>query len=272
MHSQLTRRSMLRLLAGLSAAGLAGAGLAGCSSGEEPVDPLPAEQLVFGVSSASPWSSSLGWALQTPSLVLYGSGRIISQDPSNPGAAGGPATYTTAQVDPLAVARLVAQAEQSRLLTTDYDLLPVTDLPSTRVWSHGAAGSQEVAVYGLSESFDEYASVLDRRRRKQLRTLISDAEALIGDGGSAYVPDRVVVLEQRHQGAPATIEWPGPDPGSFLHKPSGRVRSAIACGELTGSNAAAVYAAARANPDQLWLVGSRSRVLAVNPLPVEIDC
>lgn len=126
---------MLRLLAGLSAAGLAGTALAGCGSGEEPVDPLPAERLVFGVSSASPWSSSLGWALQTPSLVLYGDGRIISQDPGNP---RGPATYTTAQVDPLAVARLVAQAEQSRLLTTDYDLLPVTDLPSTRVWSHGA--------------------------------------------------------------------------------------------------------------------------------------
>ena len=256
---------MLRLLAGLSATGI---GLAGCGVGADPVNPLPAEQLVFGVSSVSPWSSSLGWALQTPSLLLYGSGRIISQDPGNP---AGPGTYTTAQVDPLAVARLVAQCERSGLLTADYDVLPVTDLPSTRVWSHGATGSQEVSVYGLSESFDEYASILDRRRRKQLRTLISDAEALIGEGGSTYVPDRVVVLEQRTQGT-ATIRWPGPNPESFLHKPSSVRRNSIACGTLTGSTAAAVYAAARANPDQLWLVGSRSRVLAVNPLPVEIDC
>ena len=271
MHSQLTRRSMLRLLAGLSAAGLAGAGLAGCSSGEEPVDPLPAEQLVFGVSSFSPWSSSLGWALQTPTLVLYGNGRVISQDPGNPGASGGPGTYTIAQVDPLAIARLVARAEQSRVLTAGYDTLPVTDLPSTRVWSHGATGRQEVSVYGLSQSFDEYASVLDRRRRKRLRTLISDAEALIGDGGSPYVPDRVVVIEQRTQGT-ATVRWPGPDPDSFLHKPSKSLRSSIACGALTGTTAAAAYAAALANPDQLWLVGNRSRVLAVNPLPVEIDC
>lgn len=258
---------MLRLLAGLSATGI---GLAGCGVGADPVDPLPAEQLVFGVSSVSPWSSSLGWALQTPSLLLYGSGRIISQDPGNP---AGPGTYTTAQVDPLAVARLVAQCERSGLLTADYDVLPVTDLPSTRVWSHGATGSQEVSVYGLSESFDEYASILDRRRRKQLRTLISDAEALIGEGGSTYVPDRVVVLEQRTRDTEtATIRWPGPDPDTFMHKPSKLLRTSIACGELTGKTAAAVYTAARSNPDQLWLVGKQSRVLAVNPLPVEIDC
>lgn len=269
MDSRLNRRSMLRLLTGLTAAGLAGAGLAGCGADGEPITALPAEQLVFGVSSASPWSSSLGWALQTPSLLLYGSGRVISQNPDTQGGLG---TYTTAQVDPLEVARLVAQAEQSKLLTADYSLLPVTDLPSTRVWSAGAAGSQEVSVYGLSESFDHYAPVLDRRRRKQLRALIIDADALIGDGGTPYVPDRVVVLEQRHQGATATVRWPGPDPASFLHKPTNVVRNSRACGELTGKTAATVYAAARANPDQLWLVGKQTRVLAVNPLPVEIDC
>lgn len=269
MDPQLTRRSMLGLLAGLSAAGLAAAGLSGCGTGDESVGQLPAEQIVFGVSSSSPWSSSLGWALQTPSLVLYGSGRIISQDPSDH---GGPGTYTTAQADPLAVARLVAEAERSKLLATDYGDLPVTDLGATRVWSAGAAGPQEVSVYGLPESFDSYASVLDRRRRRQLRALIADADALIGDGGTPYVPDRVVVLEQRHQGATATVRWPGPDPASFLHKPTTVVRNSRACGALTGKTAATVYAAARANPDQLWLVGKQTRVLAVNPLPVEIDC
>lgn len=267
--SQLSRRSMLTLLAGLSTAALAGVGLAGCSSGGEPVTPLPAEDIVFGVSSFSPWASSVAWALQTPSLVLYGGGRVIRQDPSD---RGGPGTYTTSAVDPLAVARLIAEAERSRLLTADYGMIPVTDLGATRVWSAGTAGRQEVSVYGLSESFDEYASITDRRRRKRLRALIGDAQALIGDSGSAYAPDRVVVLEQRADRATATSRWPGPDPDQFLHTPPDLLRNSIACGELTGNTAAAVYAAAQSNPEQAWLVGNRTRVLAVNPLPIEIDC
>jgi hypothetical protein len=36
--------------------------------------------------------------------------------------------------------------------------------------------------------------------------------------------------------------------------------------------AATVYAAALDNVRQRWLVGDTARVLAVNPLPVEIDC
>ncbi|MFT4165878.1 MAG: hypothetical protein QM650_11610 [Microlunatus sp.] len=268
MDRGLSRRSMLGLLAGLSVTGLALPGLAGCGSGNDPVEPLPAEELVFGASFASPWFSSLDWALQTPYLVLYGSGRIVRQERSN---RLGPETYTTAQIDPLVVARLVADAEQSGLLTRDYGTIPVTDLGGTRVWLHGAAGQQEVSVYGMEEDFDKYAGVLDRRYRKQLRALISDAQALVGDSGTPYVPERVVVLEQRTKDA-ATIRWPGPDPDTFLHKPSTLLRSSIACGELTGKTAATVYAAARANTKQLWLVGKQSRVLAVNPLPVEIDC
>lgn len=261
---------MLGLVAGLSAAGLALPGVAGCGSDDKPVEPLPAERIVFGVSSSSPWSSSLGWALQTPYVVVYGSGRIIRQEQSN---RSGPGTYTTAQVDPLTVARWVADAEQSGLLTREYGMVQVTDLGDTRVSSHGTAGLREVSVYGLEESFDKYATVLDRRPRKQLRALISDALALIGDGGTPYAPDRVVVLEQRTRDTEtATIRWPGPDPDTFMHKPSKLLRTSIACGELTGKTAAAVYTAARSNPDQLWLVGKQSRVLAVNPLPVEIDC
>ena len=254
---------MLGLLAGLSVAGLAG-----CSSDDDPVTPLPADDVVFGASFLSPWFSSLDWALQTPYLVLYGSGRIIRREQSN---RTGPGTYTAAQVDPLAVARLVADAEHSGLLTRDYGTIPVTDLGGTRVWSQGSAGAQDVVVYGLEESFDKYAGVLDRRHRARLRTLISDAQALVGDSGTPYIPDRVVVLEQRTK-ATATVRWPGPDPDTFMHKPSTLLRSSIACGELTGKTAATVYAAARTNPDQLWLVGKQSRVLAVNPLPVEIDC
>lgn len=50
------------------------------------------------------------------------------------------------------------------------------------------------------------------------------------------------------------------------------VRGAVACGELTGDAAAGAYAAALANSEQRWQVDGTVRVLAVNPLPVEIDC
>ena len=70
----------------------------------------------------------------------------------------------------------------------------------------------------------------------------------------------------------ADVRWPGPDPAKFLHRPGRAGRGSIACGELTGSAAATVYAAALENHEQRWLVGDTTRVLVVNPLPVEIDC
>ena len=79
-------------------------------------------------------------------------------------------------------------------------------------------------------------------------------------------------LRADESGEPATTRWPGPTPESFLHKPTGYARGAIACGQLTGAPATRVYAAARENPDQRWLVGATTRVLSVNPLPIEIDC
>jgi hypothetical protein len=131
-----------------------------------------------------------------------------------------------------------------------------------------------VSVYALDERFDEYTSWPGRRRRRRLRSLIAEAHALVGDNGTPYVPPRVVVLEQRVDPDEGTAEvrWPGPEPAEFLHRPGPPDRRSIACGELTGRSAATVYAAALENPGQRWLVGGATRVLVVNPLPVEIDC
>ena len=106
------------------------------------------------------------------------------------------------------------------------------------------------------------------------RALIDDAYALVGDAGTPYVPSRVVVLEQLvdPEDGSAEVRWPGPAPAQFLHRPGPQGRASIACGELTGSAAATVYAAALENHEQRWLVGGTTRVLVVNPLPVEIDC
>ena len=47
---------------------------------------------------------------------------------------------------------------------------------------------------------------------------------------------------------------------------------AEACGFLTGAPATTVYRAALTNPGALWLVDGAARVLAVNPMPVDVSC
>ena len=269
----LTRRSLLALAGG---AGLLGAvGTAGCTAIDRgPVEKLPADRIVFGVSAAPGFAPPLFWALQAPSVLVYGSGRVVRIADTG-GLRGIPSRYVEAQVDPLLVARFAADAERRHALEGDFGDPQVTDLGSTQVWLHGPGAEQRVAVYALSETYDEYTSWSGRRRRQRLRSVISDAYALVGDAGAPYVPSRVVVLEQRvdPDEESADVRWPGPDPTTFLHRPrAARGRGSIACGELTGSAAATAYAAALENDEQRWLVGDTTRVLVVNPLPVEIDC
>lgn len=82
-----------------------------------------------------------------------------------------------------------------------------------------------------------------------------------------------MVLEQLDSTSdPATTVWPGADPATFLHATTPGGRWTTACGALTGDPARKVYAAARGNDGQRWLVDGVSRTLAVNPLPLGIDC
>ena len=265
----LTRRQLLTLAGGAVAAGAVG----GCASGSGPVQALPADQVVLGLSSGPGYAPSIYWPLQSPALVVYGSGRILRAE-QNTGLRAVPLAYTEATVDPLQVAQLVADGERRRVLQRDFGTPQVTDLGSSRVWLHGAGGRREASIYAFGESLDEYVSWFQRRNRQRLRSFLDDARGLVGDAGQPYVPERVVVLELRayESSEKTTVRWPGPDPASFLHKPSGYARQAIACGELTGQQAATVYGAARENPEQRWLVDGQTRVLAVNPLPIEIEC
>jgi hypothetical protein len=268
----LTRRSLLARVGG---AGLVAAvGAAGCTAIDPgPIDVLPADRVVFGVSPAPGYAPPIIWALQAPSILVYASGLVVRTDVAE-GERDVPSRYLEARVDPLLVAGFAADAERGRALAGDFGDPQVTDLGRTRVWVHGSQGEQEVSVYALDERFDEYTSWPGRRRRRRLRSLIAEAHALVGDNGTPYVPPRVVVLEQRvdpDEGT-ADVRWPGPEPAEFLHRPGPPDRRSIACGELTGRSAATVYAAALENPGQRWLVGGATRVLVVNPLPVEIDC
>jgi hypothetical protein len=276
--ARLSRRSMLTLTAtgALAGWGLAGGGLAGCGFGagsgpdDDPVEALPADQIVFGVSPGPGFTPPVYWALSSPSLIVYGSGRVLSIS----GTLGRvPAHYTEAHIDPLRVARFVRDAGARAVLRGNFGTPQVTDLGSVRVWLHGTT-RHEVSVYAFSSTFDDLVSWSQRRRRRQLRALVDEGFGLAGDAAQPYVPDRIVVLEQQllRSSEPVRVNWPGPDPDSFLHQPRSVGRSAIACGALTGQQARTVYAAALSNPDQRWRVSGTSRVLAVNSLPLEIDC
>lgn len=251
---------------------MAGA-VGGCGSTNRPIEALPADQVALGVSSGPGFAPTIYWPLQSPVLVVYGSGRILRAE-QNKGLRAVPLAYTEATVDPLQVAQLVADGERRRVVEKDFGSPQVTDLGSTRVWLQGAGDRRESSIYAFGESLDEYVSWFQRRNRQRLRSFLDDARRLVGDAGQPYVPERVVVLELRayESSEKTTVRWPGPDPASFLHKPTGYARQAIACGALTGQRAAEAYAAARENPEQRWLVDGQTRVLAVNPLPIEIEC
>lgn len=275
-QSVLTRRSLLSLatlglLAGCGRDG--GAGPGGSQGSTKAIEPLPPDQIVFGVSSGPAFTPAIHWQLQSPSLIIYGSGHVLRVDKAPARAV--PNQYTEAQVEPLAVARFVSKVESSGVLLADFGTPGVTDLGVDRVWVHGVS-EQEARPYALAANFDDSVSAPQRDNRRQLRALIEEGQRFIGDVGTPYEPDRIVVLaaDESRPVKPAPPRWPGPDPRTFLHKPSTAdgARGADSCGELTGDDALAVYRAALRNPEQRWRIGDETRVLAVNSLPIEIDC
>jgi hypothetical protein len=137
----------------------------------------------------------------------------------------------------------------------------------------GLTGRQQVTVYAFDERFDARLTAEQRSNRIALRAAIEKASALAaGAERSPYSPDRVVVyeVEQGNNTEPATTNWPGPPPSTFLAASSGR--RSIACGELNADPAGVAYRAALTNPGARWLVDGVTRILAVNPLPLPDAC
>jgi hypothetical protein len=265
---RLTRRAVLALTVGAGVGGLSA-----CAPARDRMRPLPADQIVFAVASPPAVAPPVEWALQSPSLIVYGSGRVL-RALTSAGRHTVPSAYSVAQVEAQQVARFVATVGRSGLLDSDFGEPRVSDLRSTRVWLHGADGEQRASAYGLDHDNDSYVSWVYRLRRRRLRSLIDNGFALAGDTGTPYEPERVFVIEPavHRDTSEATVRWPGPDPVSFLHAPGPRSPSVQACGELDGPAAGELYAAARSSEDQRWLLGGRTRALVVNPFPIDLDC
>ena len=247
-----------------------------CSGNAESTPPpgLPGEQMVFMVMSSGGMAPAVYQALASPSLALYGDGRVLMAVEA-PALQLIPARYELARIDPAAVASFVADVEAGGLITpgTDFGTPRMTDLPSTTVMVHGRNGPQQVSPYAFDERFDARVNPDQRSARAALRTVISQASALAaGVARVPYSPDRVVVydVEPGNSAEPATTGWPGPPPSAFL-KPNSS-RRAIACGELNADPAEVVYQAALENPGARWLVDGAARTLAVNSLALPDDC
>lgn len=245
--------------------------MTGCAPDSTPLaTALPPDPMVFMVMSAGGMVPSVIYAMQSPSLAIYGDGRILTALPS-PALRGVPARYEVTRLDPGRVRQFVTEALSSGLLgaDTDFGTPRATDLATTTVLVRDDEKTAQVRVYALSPPFETRLSTAQREARDRLRALIERASALPGAAArEPYTPDRVTVSETapgRNQD-PATVVWPGPPLLSFL-SPSASRRS-VACGELTGAAAGEVYRAALDNPGASWLVEGATRVLAINPLPI----
>lgn len=248
----------------------------GCSvtTDPPPARALPAGQIAFMVTTTGGMLPPVLYALQSPSLVVYGDGRILSVT----GRAARqpiPARYDLSRIDPAAVASFVTGVQARGLIDagTDFGTPRYTDLATTAVLLHGDRGPAEVRVYALNERFEANLSAQQRAARAALREVIDQAGGLAaGAERVPFSPESVMVFEvpPGRSSQPASLTWPGPDPEGFL-TPTDKHR-AVACGELTGDTARTAYQAALANPGASWLVDGASRILAVNPLPLPGSC
>jgi hypothetical protein len=196
-----------------------------CSGSAEstPIPALPGDQMVFMVMSSGGMAPAVYQALASPSLAIYGDGRVLTVVEA-PVLQLIPARYEVARIDPAAVASFVADVEAGGLINpgTDFGTPRVTDLPSTTVMVRGSNGSQQVSPYAFDERFDARLTPEQRDARAALRAVISQASALVaGASRVLYSPDRVVVyeVEPGNNDGSAAPGWPGPPP-SILAKAS----------------------------------------------------
>ncbi len=261
----------------LVVATLTGCGLGPLTGPDSTPSPLPADQLVFVVQPGSNgWANHLTRTMATAALAVYGDGRVL-QRADGESSPGRPAAYTMAQVEPLAVARFAAAAEEREVVaeTTDFGEPTVSDQGTTTIALHGARGRNTVHVYAFDPQFGNGLTGPQRRARSELTEIVTAAAALAGDvARSPYTPDqvRVVELRSRDDDTVAGVEWPGPDLDGFL-QPSSTPYLGLACGSLSGPDARGAYAAARDNPEARWTHQGHLRVLAVVPrLPGAPGC
>ena len=185
-----------------------------------------------------------------------------------------PARYELSRVDPIAVAAFVSAVQERGIVNSaeDFGMPGVTDMDATTVLVHGEGAPAKVGVYAFYESFDKGLTVEQQRARATLRQVIDAAYNLAAVGTRApYTPDRIAVFDvgtgrRASRRAPLARAAAGrlpqarpAGPGAGLRLPH---RRAGDHGVQGGAD----------QPRRLWLVDGAARVLAVNPMPVDVSC
>ena len=153
------------------------------------------------------------YALESPSLVMYGDGRILSIVKDDTGGAV-PARYQLTRVDPLAVTAFVSSVEARGIINPDKDFgqPPVTDMDATTVLVHGENAAAKVSVYAFHDQFDKEVTADQKKARAALRQVVDAASNLAARANpTPYSPDRVVVYDVGlgYGDKSATTAWPG---------------------------------------------------------------
>jgi len=215
---------------------------AGCGSGERPIPPTGASDLVLRVSDLPGLLPLGGTAAVPPSFSLYGDGRLIV-----PTGGGAWPMFTEHRVPPAEVSRLLGAA-------ADAGLLDGADRP--------AAGPDGPVVVVTAASVSQRHTVKLPRSDRSVAGLRAELGRLATDHpGTGYRPAAVAVIAVGN-------EVPGPARDWTLSALDDR------CTVLRGSEVdAAQQLAATADATTIWRFGDRRWSLAFRPLlPDEPDC
>jgi hypothetical protein len=253
----------------------AGGGAAGGDTASQ-APGLPADLVVFQVETSGGFVP-IDYALGTqPTLTIYGDGTVyapIEEDTYHPVVA-----LRRGSVDIDTLNELIDAASSSGVFDdVDFGMPGVTDLGTTTVSFRPQEGAPLTAsAYALGFGDGEDASGLTEAQQNQRYKLSAMIGSLVqsvtypADGGS-WTPDRVEVtdLTDSPPGDEHTTEWPGPDLTALLT----RNTATRPCGELSGADAATVFAAAREAKSSSWTAENETHHLVIRALlPGEAAC
>ncbi|MEO6987811.1 MAG: hypothetical protein ABI239_04110 [Aquihabitans sp.] len=244
---------------------------------------FPADQVVWQTRVTGGVLTDVSEAAAVPVITIYGDGRIFRSAPFKDRRFDQPVPVMTAKVDVGLLSAFVTRAETSGLFDTDTDFgkPDVPDMATTVAMLHGKNEPLWLEAYALGGRFDADLSDAQAESREDLRRLLAAAEELVPIP-EPWMPERVRVMRLADDAtfdpkpdADAGAEplpWPGPDLDELL-QPTPEGSSALACGEVTGSAAAALFDDATENPLPQWRVDGKVRTLIlVALLPGEAAC
>ncbi len=251
----------------------------------QPEGPHPADAVVFQLTSIGGFGMPSALASRTPSISVYGDGRVISEGPTiliYPGPA-----LPNLQVHPIAPEDVSTLLESARAAgvdgAVDFGTPALADAPTTRFTVRGANGTEQIDVPALAEAGDDAPGLTAEQQaaRTRLRafvaSLTSDSGPLAparGDSAKPYVPTVVAGVAEPFTdpeglGQPE-VAWPGPTlPGEPLGSSTGPGCVTVSGDALQTLLAAAAETTAAAP----WTSDGKSWTVRLRPLlPDETSC